>query len=146
MSTVIAGEAHSEWNRLVRGNNYSEPTNEQVAAAESICEDLWQTADPSWWDAEASERSADELTITPVDRDDLTATDLRNEATKLATSQAYRIDIAGHAEAAQALYDPESGRIGIAWGADAGWSDVLDGPEATIELWWTDDDAYNARA
>lgn len=71
------------------------------------------------------------FTYEPIDRDQLTATDLRQEWDESgnAWTGAYRIRIDGAAEAAEALVipfgeDAWSGRIGIAWGAPADWGDV----------------------
>ena len=47
------------------------------------------------------------------------------------------------AERAQALYLPQEGRLGIAWGADATWADVRD-LESGIEMWLNDGDAWEA--
>lgn len=42
-----------------------------------------------------------------------------------------------YAEAAQALYLPSDGRLGVAWGANATWADVAS-LEAGIEMWCND--------
>lgn len=78
---------------------------------------------------------------------DLSATDLHSEVVSGAT--AYRITIydatgtRAAPETAQALYDPNSGRMGIAWGADATWADVKD-VESGIEMWLNDGEAWEA--
>jgi hypothetical protein len=59
---------------------------------------------------------------------------------------AYYIDIVGYGRA-EALYSPDDGRLGIAWGADADWGDVNDaldiGP--AIDDWLNDLEAWEAR-
>lgn len=77
--------------------------------------------------------------------EDLSATDLREKTAVVVNGEAYRITIYENerplAEAAQALYDPESGRLGIAWGADAEWADVKS-VENGIETWLNDPEAW----
>ena len=81
--------------------------------------------------------------------DDLTATDLRDEArAALGDAQAARITIykdngQREAEAAEALWLPSEGRLGVAWGAEATWADVRD-LESGIEMWLNDGDAWEA--
>ena len=76
--------------------------------------------------------------------DALTACDLRKEARSDIPSAgkavAYRVTVAREgepedsqeAEAAEMLWYPEIGRGGVAWGADATWTDA-DGPEDCAE-------------
>lgn len=49
--------------------------------------------------------------------------------------------INAHAEAAEAVYLPGEGRLGIAWGGDATWADV-DDVESGIEMWLNDGEAW----
>ena len=83
-----------------------------------------------------------------INVDDLTATDLREESEEYAqkeagTQQAYRIFIEDSPEAADALYLPDAGRMGIAWGADATWADVPD-VETGIDLYLNDPERWEA--
>jgi hypothetical protein len=60
--------------------------------------------------------------------DDLTATDLRLEADDILARgegpvQYAAVEVEGHAEKIAVLYAPELGRAGLAWGADADWTD-----------------------
>ena len=55
----------------------------------------------------------------------------------------YREDGTVYHEAAEALYLPNEGRLGIAWGSDATWADVT-GVESGIEMWLNDPDAWEA--
>ena len=72
-------------------------------------------------------------------------TDLQNHWIRKAEAALIRIyDAAGitpAAETADALYLPDEGRLGIAWGADATWADVED-LESGIEMWLNDGDAW----
>ena len=90
-----------------------------------------------------------EYTYTAIAVDDLTATDLREEAATTRRMgmviQAYRIDIAGSAERAEALEIGKAGRYGISWGADATWGDAS-GVNEAIELWANDPDEWEARS
>ena len=74
----------------------------------------------------------------------LAATDLRHERDAARqrgeAAQAARIYVPGSAEAAEVLYLPDSGRIGIAWGSDADWGDA-EGLEEGILRWQTEDAA-----
>jgi len=76
----------------------------------------------------------------------LSASDLSTEM-QAAGGEAYRItiyDITGtraQSETAEALYLPDEGRLGIAWGADATWADAKD-VESGIEMWLNDPDAW----
>ena len=83
-----------------------------------------------------------------INVDDLGATDLREEAQNVANAQAFRITIYRNerhehpeVERAEALYLPEVGRMGIAWGSDATWADV-EGVESGIEIWLNDDETW----
>ncbi len=83
-----------------------------------------------------------------INSDELSATDLRQEAEGVEAKRAYTITVYNereqpHAEAAQALYLPSEGRLGIAWGADATWADVSD-LESGIEMWLNDSEAWEA--
>lgn len=84
------------------------------------------------------------FTYEDIDIEQLTATDLREEAQESRDAQAYRITIIGHAEKADALYDPSSRRLGIAWGADATWADV-DDVESGINMWLNDGEEWSRR-
>lgn len=81
--------------------------------------------------------------------DTLAATDLRAEAEANPAAAAYCITIydatgtRAAPETAEALYDLNAGRMGIAWGADATWADVSD-VESGIEMWLNDGDAWEA--
>ena len=74
----------------------------------------------------------------------LAATDLRHERDAARqrgeAAQIARIYVPGSAEAAEVLYLPDSGRIGIAWGSDADWADA-EGLEEGILRWQTEDAA-----
>lgn len=90
------------------------------------------------------------FTYTPIALDDLTATDLQQEAAdhSVVNAQAASITIykpngISYAERANALYLPDEGRLGIAWGADATWADVRDF-ESGVEMWLNDGDAWTA--
>ena len=79
---------------------------------------------------------------------ELTATDLREELDGYAgRAEQYVITIFDetgtqpYAERAQALYLPDAGRLGIAWGAEATWADVRD-VQSGIETWLNDADAW----
>lgn len=85
-----------------------------------------------------------DATITEIPVESLNATDLREEAVGLLDAIAYGISLDGQAEAAEALWVPSAGRIGIAWGAEAVWSDAQSAEEG-IELWVTDSEAFAAR-
>ncbi len=85
------------------------------------------------------------FSYTTIGINELTATDLQNEARETRGAQAYSITIydadgiTPAAETAQALY--ADGRLGIAWGADATWADVRD-VESGIEMWLNDGEAW----
>ena len=88
------------------------------------------------------------FTYMPIRIDQLSAIDLQQAAGEDPHAEAYSITIYDesgnpHAEAAQALYSPADGRLGIAWGADATWADV-DGVERGIDMWLNDPDAWDA--
>lgn len=125
-----------------------------------------RTTDDDWYDrkegtdtrpvmprkavSKRKDRTMKTFTYTPKAIGKLTATDLRQEAAAyIGNAQAASITIydeAGtqpHAEAAEALYLPAEGRLGIAWGADATWADVRD-LESGIEMWLNDDEAWAA--
>jgi hypothetical protein len=124
--------------------------------------------DEEWWNEsgslEAQKRAIlpEPVSITPMDLDDITASDLKEwliaaeQPWGLPTAYAFRVDIAqngvfGNQPHAEALFIPDRGRVGIAYGATAQWADVLpedygkEYPEATIALWHADNDAYAAR-
>jgi hypothetical protein len=65
--------------------------------------------------------------ISRVDPADLSAVDLRNEAAKDLSAQAYRVWFAGVAQRAEVVYFPRMARIGVAFGANAVWTDCLAG-------------------
>jgi hypothetical protein len=78
----------------------------------------------------------------------LSASDLQEEAQNFPHAQAFRVTIFRdesyeHPEVAKAdaLYLPEEGRMGIAWGADATWADV-DDVESGIEMWLNDGETW----
>lgn len=81
--------------------------------------------------------------------DDITSTDLHAEAraamgdAQAATITIYKANGQREAEAAEALWLPSEGRLGIAWGADATWADVRD-LESGIEMWLNDGEAWTA--
>lgn len=80
-------------------------------------------------------------TSSEIDPETISADDLFDEVLHHSgeVMHAYRIDVDGHAEAAQALYLPGPGRMGIAgiaWDADATWLDVA-GVEQGIDMWLT---------
>ena len=96
------------------------------------------------------ERNMKSYTYTPIALDALTATDLQQEAApySIGNAQAARITIykangMSEAEAAEALYIPDAGRLGIAWGADATWADVKDFASG-VEMWLNDGEAWSA--
>jgi hypothetical protein len=83
-----------------------------------------------------------------IDIDDLGARDLLEEAQNFPNARAFRITIYRnewyeHPEVtkANALYLPEEGRMGIAWGSDATWADV-DDVESGIEMWLNDGETW----
>lgn len=83
-----------------------------------------------------------------INVDDLTARDLREESEGYAkneagTQQAYRILVENSPEAADALYLPDIGRMGIARGPDATWADVPD-VETDIEWYINDPEKWEA--
>lgn len=73
------------------------------------------------------------VTCTPVDT--LTALDLAATQREQPGGRAYVLSVAGHAQAVQLLHYPDANRAGLAWGADAIWSDVPAGasPEQIAE-------------
>ena len=81
-------------------------------------------------------------TFRPVHLDALVSRDLQAE--REPHMYAYLINLAGYAERAEAMYDPTTGRIGIAWGAPAEWADV-DSVEHGIDLWSNDPGEWHAR-
>jgi hypothetical protein len=73
-------------------------------------------------------------TYTEIEGSELTATDLKNEW-EIASSQdiftvTAKVQIDDKPEAAQVLFIPSIGRAGVAWGADAQWTDALTLEEA----------------
>ena len=119
--------------------------------------------DAEWWSEvgwlEALDRAElpEPISVTPIDLDDLTALDLREELLRdLPSAFAFRIDFVkngafGNQPHAEALFVPGRGRVGISYGGDAQWADILpedtgeECPQATIALWHADNDAYAAR-
>ena len=85
---------------------------------------------------------ADLETLTPVSRvDDIGPLDLRAEATHLtAAGEPWECWVAGkyNEEAITVLYVPAVGRAGIAWGADAQWTDATSVQDA-LERYFGDD-------
>lgn len=80
-----------------------------------------------------------------LDLDDLSSHDWRVEASKnMQSHQAFSIKIVGHAEYADAFYDPITRRLGIAWGADPTWADV-DDVDSGIEMWLNDGEEWERR-
>ena len=91
------------------------------------------------------------ISTTIVTVADLTATDLKAEAERATgTVTAMRgtvyDDDASTPEAVQILYDEDSDRIGIAWGADAVWGDARGDARAAIEDWLHNAEEWEARA
>jgi|SRR5579859_1704760 len=90
------------------------------------------------------------FTYEAINGEDITSTDLQEERARCSEkTMALRIRILDSAEKefaerAEALYDPEAGRIGISWGADATWADA-DGLEEGIEMWLNDGEEWNRR-
>jgi hypothetical protein len=91
------------------------------------------------------------FTYRPIALDDMTATDLQQEAAPYSINGAqaakitiYRENGMSEAETAEALYLPNEGRLGIAWGADATWADVKDFTSG-VAMWLNDGEAW-ARA
>lgn len=81
-----------------------------------------------------------------VSLEDITATDLL-EVGRIASKdqmQVFHVFIKGHAERADAIYLPDQGRMGIAWGSDATWADV-DSIESGIDMWLNDPEEWNKR-
>lgn len=96
------------------------------------------------------ERGMKSFTYTAIALDDLTATDLQQEAAdksivnaQAATITIYKANGMSEAEKAEALYLPDDGRLGIAWGADATWADVKDFLSG-VEMWLNDGEAWEA--
>ena len=84
--------------------------------------------------------------------DEISAGDLREELASGADARCYRIVIYDDAglvaepEAAQALYDVSSGRLGIAWGAYASWADIGGLTiEAAVSVWLDDPEEWDSR-
>ena len=88
---------------------------------------------------------------------DLRAIDLRQEAARAAQEegiplidqQVYRVTIFDEsgtpfAEKAEALYLPQIGRLGIAWGAPATWADV-ESLDDGIDMWLNRPDEWEQR-
>jgi len=79
---------------------------------------------------------------------DIAASDLLEEQVKLAdqgiVAEGGLVVIEGIAEAAEYLWVPSIGRVGIAWGADADWADVPSRDEG-IEMWLNDGEQFAAR-
>lgn len=95
-------------------------------------------------DKENSMAEKTQFSYKEIDLDELTSTDLREEAQE--GMKAFRIFIDGHAESADALYDPSSVRLGIAWGADATWADLDDDNiEAGIDMWLNNGEEWSNR-
>ena len=89
-------------------------------------------------------RCNDDITITEIDPSDLHGTELIEAAATDPEAKAYSVCIKDQAEAAEAVWLPTTGRIAVAWGANAIWStcEDWDDPEDMIHLWWTNEDAY----
>lgn len=117
----------------------------QALPADIAASDKWAAAKTEEEDDEDEKPAVQSLEI---ELDQLRATDLCIERDALLAGnegqgmQAYALYVEGHVEAAQALYVPSIGRMGIAWGADATWADV-ESVENGIEM-WRDGDAWNA--
>ena len=81
--------------------------------------------------------------------EELSATDLRQEYANDPTGKLYRIyiykDDQPEAETASALYYPQAGRIGIAWGDAADWMDSTGDIERDIDIWLNDPDEFETR-
>lgn len=96
--------------------------------------------------------------------DDMDRVALSNPPTGSRPAIAYRLTIDGEAETADVLVAMETGRVGIAWGADAAWGNLGDwdatgtddDPDgyrlfraalvAAINDWLNDGEAWDARA
>lgn len=67
-------------------------------------------------------------TVTECTPDEISATDLRGGIAQAAAngdrSEAARVTVDGHAEVIEVLYLPATQRAGLAWGADADWTDA----------------------
>lgn len=87
------------------------------------------------------------FTCAEISPRNLTAPDLRADTAATRRKHAYVITIfidgARHATAAEAVYLPKEGRLGIAWGAGATWADVAD-VASGIEMWLNDGAAWEA--
>ena len=86
-----------------------------------------------------------------VSVEEITATDLQEEAQSIPDAQAYIVTLVKpdgyletNAERPQVLYSPSIGRMGIAWGADATWADV-DGVEQGIDMYFNDPEGWEVR-
>lgn len=79
--------------------------------------------------------------------DELTATDLHQEAAEStdAHAVAYRVMIHDEAEHAELLHLPGNGRTGIAWGADADWADSTGDIEQDVQMYLTDPERWALR-
>lgn len=89
------------------------------------------------------------FSYTTIAVDELSASDLRREAAGYDKGDAQAVSLTIYedgtplAEFGQALYFPYEDRLGIAWGADATWADVID-VESGIEMWLNDGEAWEA--
>jgi hypothetical protein len=93
----------------------------EAGRASAIVADVWANMDG--WVVARRWRYDDTLTV-----DQLSATDLRQEAADIIARgngpvQVATVQVEGETELLEVLYAPELGRAGIAWGADAGWTD-----------------------
>jgi hypothetical protein len=93
----------------------------EVGRASAIVADVWAAMDK--WVVARGWRYDDTLTV-----DQLSATDLRQEAADIVARgdgpvQVATVQVEGETEIIEVLYAPEIGRAGLAWGADADWTD-----------------------
>jgi hypothetical protein len=95
-----------------------------------------------------SATSTANYTVSLIASDQISATDLQEELADDPTAECFIInfyDADGfqRSDRASGVYYPASGRMGIAWGADATWADVSS-LEAGVALWATDQEAWEA--
>ena len=78
--------------------------------------------------------------LVPCEADELSATSLRNEIAENSggTFETYRLYRPDWAERGNLIFCRREGRAGIAWGADAAWTDA-DSPEEALWRWEKDE-------
>lgn len=85
-----------------------------------------------------------EYRIVEIDREDLTATDLRSE-TEGQECEVARVEIDyANANPMEAVYLPHAGRVGICWGGDSDWT-TADSLEEGVRLYLMQPDEFAAR-